>query len=125
MVVGGGEDDGAVDADGVEDAEGEAVGQVYVEEDQVGMDAAFEVFDTFLDTLEDAVDLGVGDYVVERALEVLGGDGLVFNDEDMFHIRGISTENFLALSLIHPYHFPGLLMKTGREQEILHQHCTP
>ena len=85
LVVGGGEDDGAVGMYVVEDAEGESVGEVYVEEYEVGGGLMLEVFYAFLDALECGEDVGVGEEFGDETLEVLCGYVFVFDDEDVFH----------------------------------------
>ena len=91
MVVGGGEDDGAGDVHLVEDVEGEAIGQVDVHKAEVGIRSCgrgrqiVKIFDALLYALYDGEDVELGRQLGERALEVLRGHNLVFDDEDVFH----------------------------------------
>ena len=91
LVVGGGEDDGTGDVHLVEDVEGETVGKVDVHEAEVGIRGCgrgvelLEVFDALLNALYDGEDVESGRQLGERALEVLRGHNLVFDNEDVFH----------------------------------------
>lgn len=91
LVVGGGEDDGTGDVHLVEDVEGETVGKVDVHKAEVGIGGCgrgvelLEVFDALLNALYDGEDVESGRQLGERALEVLRGHNLVFDNEDVFH----------------------------------------
>ena len=88
LIVGGGEDDGGVDGHAIEDAEGIAIRQLDVHEDQVGCGMALEPTDTFEHRIQLSQYLDGRVNLVNQTLDVLRSGYFVFDNQDL-HVRAV------------------------------------